>query len=267
LKKIGNDDHVTSIPRWKKTAFRLFPQFAELSGPVTVSSLIEAEVVASAFDIKASDAWITGSPRNDKLMPRASREIRRIAYLPTHRGEGVGGFDPLSTLDYVSANKVLERIGAELYIKKHFYHASDAAGVGGFPRIKFITNDDIDSDLYNFLNTVDLLITDYSSVYLDYLITGRPIVFAPFDIDDYMRSDREFNWPYEDVTPGPHCGSWIEVFGQIEALASGEDHWLGARASARALFHSHVDGGASERIYRATMEAISSVYGGGYGGS
>ena len=44
-----------------------------------------------------------------------------------------------------------------------------------------------DIDNYEFLNAADALITDYSSVFFDYSLTGKPIILYTYDYDRYMR--------------------------------------------------------------------------------
>ena len=57
-------------------------------------------------------------------------------------------------------------------------------------------------DLYEVLPYTDLLITDYSSVYFDYLLLDKPMLFAPTDLEKYL-GDRGFLLePYEEWTPG-----------------------------------------------------------------
>ncbi|MCV5480587.1 CDP-glycerol glycerophosphotransferase family protein, partial [Escherichia coli] len=47
----------------------------------------------------------------------------------------------------------------------------------------------------------DFLITDYSSIYFDYLYLNRPIIFFPFDLEKYTAS-RDFYLSYNEATPG-----------------------------------------------------------------
>ncbi len=42
-------------------------------------------------------------------------------------------------------------------------------------------------DLYEVVNAADLLITDYSSIYFDYLLLDRPIIFTPLDLEEYRK--------------------------------------------------------------------------------
>lgn len=57
-------------------------------------------------------------------------------------------------------------------------------------------------DVYPFLKLCDLLITDYSSVYYDFLALDKPLIFYPYDYEYYRTNDRGFFQEYEKVTPG-----------------------------------------------------------------
>jgi len=49
------------------------------------------------------------------------------------------------------------------------------------------------------MNYSDILITDYSSIYIDFLLTNKPIIFYSFDKNKYLKS-RNTYFKYEDVT-------------------------------------------------------------------
>ncbi len=72
----------------------------------------------------------------------------------------------------------------------------------------FITDNDLlinldeSLDVYPILKESDLLITDYSSVYFDYLYLDREIVFYPYDLDYYKNDDRGLMFEYNEFTPG-----------------------------------------------------------------
>lgn len=249
LKKIVADDDITEVPWGKRLVFNMFPHFSTLDLPVTVSSGPEAAVMESAFQIHRSKVFVTGSPRNDVLTNRKMRQSGiKIAYLPTHRGEGAVDLHPLSEFDLEAAEAILAELDSELLIKVHHYHADHFSMIES-DHVRLIGSHDIGHDTYGFLDDVDILLTDYSSVYLDYLLTDRPMIFAPFDIDTYLVEDRGLNWPYDEVTPGPKCGTWSEVFVALADVIRGPDVWLDERARVRAMFHEHQDSGSSRRIH------------------
>lgn len=57
-------------------------------------------------------------------------------------------------------------------------------------------------DIYPFLKISDILITDYSSVYFDYLYLNKDIIFYPYDLEYYKNSDRGLLFDYNEITPG-----------------------------------------------------------------
>lgn len=67
---------------------------------------------------------------------------------------------------------------------------------------KNFLNLDSDMDIYSILKEADILITDYSSVYFDYLYLDRDIVFYPYDLEYYKNNDRGLLFNYDEMTPG-----------------------------------------------------------------
>lgn len=59
-----------------------------------------------------------------------------------------------------------------------------------------------DADPYVFLKLADVLITDYSSIYFDYLLLDRPIIFFAYDLKEYLSDSREMYFDYDEFTPG-----------------------------------------------------------------
>ena len=53
-----------------------------------------------------------------------------------------------------------------------------------------------------FLAAADMLITDYSSCFFDYLITNRPIIHYLYDYDYYVKEDRGVYYDVMDVVAG-----------------------------------------------------------------
>ena len=59
-----------------------------------------------------------------------------------------------------------------------------------------------DIDIYPLLKYSDALITDYSSIYTDYLLLNRPVLFNPYDYESFDSNDRGFILDYNEYTPG-----------------------------------------------------------------
>lgn len=212
MKKVLYDDTVTNkqpiVLRKMKDKIMRGPNFHKLYKLSTSSKL--TPIYERAYGIKRRYIIESGNPRNDIFFTDEFEEEsdfsflsnkKIISYLPTHRREGNVCIDINSILDLESINKICEANNYLFVIKKHFYHKYEKTNLSKYNNIVDITQEEIDTQ--ELLKHTDILITDYSSVYIDYLLLDRPIVFYNYDIDDYKMNDREMYFDYDTVTPGP----------------------------------------------------------------
>lgn len=108
------------------------------------------------------------------------------------------------------------------------------------------------ADVYPLLAITDLLITDYSSIYLDFLLLDKPILFFPYDNEEYIGGERALLLDYDEITPGPKCYEHATLMDEIyKHVVEAEDHYQPKRTKLRQQFFQHKDGKSSERLWRA----------------
>lgn len=198
---------------------KLIPQGIPSVFAVT-SEFYRDEVFYPAYpEIPFDHFIITGYPRNDVLNKKIEGEdiwtdkkiLNNIAsikskfdkiilYAPTFRDKGN---NPLTdgAIDFKEINKNAKQMNHIWIMKFHGMPVveSNYEIDGEFSNILFY---EIDKDVYPLLRDVDLLITDYSSIYMDFLLLDRPIIFYPYDLERYEKKDRGFSHPYDTMTPG-----------------------------------------------------------------
>ncbi|MBU2972625.1 CDP-glycerol glycerophosphotransferase family protein [Pseudoalteromonas sp. C2R02] len=112
-------------------------------------------------------------------------------YMPTWR---VGAPDILSEAfpDLDELNKVLKQHNILLIFKMHLY--SDDV-IKNYSHIKLFPSN---LDVYPFLNIVDVLITDYSSIAFDFDINNKKTLFYAYDLDTYLTTSSDgFYFDYQ----------------------------------------------------------------------
>jgi CDP-glycerol glycerophosphotransferase (TagB/SpsB family) len=246
LKKIMNDDKLVVAKKKSHTLKQIFIPFDTIKYEYLLSSSENINNhLMSAFGNKIKNIIVEGYPRNDMLFGVNNKE-KIITFLPTHRGEGEGGIQNIfQSFDSNEFDRFLEKRSCRLLIKPHFYDLNNIT-LETTEHINILKED---LDLYQLLSKTDILITDYSSVYFDFLLLDRPVIFTPFDIKEYINKDRQLYYDYDKVTPGPRCNNWNEVLIELDKILRGEDGYKKERQQINDYFNKYKDANSSKRVY------------------
>lgn len=260
LKKIGFDDKITAnykhslIKSFLKSIFGFSKQAMNHSRVIS-SSRTEAKNLSTAFNKRIENIIVTGLPRNDVFLnhKKSFKNNMRVIYMPTHRNEGELNVSKLFVNDIEMINERLKLHNIELYIKLHFYHMNQM-NIKNYSNIKAVHDKDIEQDIYSVVPDYDILITDYSSIFFDYLLSDNPIIFAPFDYEKYITKDRELYYDYDEVTPGPKCKNWDEVLEWIVKFKENPNLFKKEREEVKNRFHKYQDGRSCERVFNEIIK-------------
>jgi len=263
LKKIGYDDnyntnfHSGSMLKFiKKKVFPFIKEFQDFDY-IIASSKEDAKNMSSAFKKNLNNILIVGLPRNDVFFYAKSERnsvIKKIIYMPTHRkdSENYKIFKLLEASNDIIFD-FLKKNNMDFYLKLHFYSTEFCNLESKYPNIKIIKDCEIEQDIYTIINQFDILITDYSSIYFDFLLADKPIIFAPFDYEEYITKDRELYYNYNEVTPGPKCRNWDEVLDWIVKFKENPKLFKEEREKIKKMFHKYQDGKNCERVFNEIL--------------
>ena len=145
-----------------------------------------------------------------------------------------------------------------MLIKMHYYELDKIYFnfVNEHSHIHLLNNQET-NDINRILHHIDVLITDYSSVFYDFLVLDRPILFAPFDLDEYQQIDRELYEDYTSATPGPICQNWNEIQIQLEKYFSEGDTYQTERKEIFNQYFQYSDNHNSERIVDTVINYLT----------
>lgn len=205
---------------------------------VATNTLQSKFLLATEFGLAPSRIHAVGNPRQVTMLasPRSAR-LRRlkqdrdwVVVVPTYRQSARSALqvDSSLSLEYQQESllelaEVVERRGGTLWVRPHpvadpYTRLPDT--------VRLATDEELQLlglTLYDLLGAADLLVTDYSSVWVDFLATGRPVLgFCP-DIADYREARGLALEPYDAWFPGPIARTSTELCEYADVMLGGHD--------------------------------------------
>jgi CDP-glycerol glycerophosphotransferase (TagB/SpsB family) len=234
---------------------------------ICASSIFEQFLLAACFDMHIDDVWVTGTPRNDYLINPNSELITEhkylgekvVLYAPTWREYGErSSFFPFDDKNLSALNTYLEEQNTYLLLRGHreeMERISSNYGEKSLSRI-LPAHQEIFPDAQQLLAHVDVLITDYSSIYLDFLLVDKPIIFIPYDLEEYQ-SYRGFLFDYDSHTPGDKVYTQAEFVVSLDIALNSPETGVDDRKRGKDLFHKYQTGNSAARILAKITELNS----------
>ena len=236
----------------------------------------------ACFGLSVDRYVITGAPRCDflfdskesslrlleKLFPEIEiKALKRrvlIIYAPTYRyigerSDGVptteeGGM--LTRGNLTALEEILEKNQMIMFVKLHpfeeeiFKHAVEDS-VRDIHNLYLIENSTLEKefiDFYELLPAFDLLITDYSSIYYDWVLTEKPTIFYLYDREIY-RKFRNFLYTPEYFMIGPVAKNIEELAEMLSEYQKLKSESIDRIKKLKDLFHKFSDNRSSQRVW------------------
>jgi len=195
---------------------------------------------------------VLSSPDRDRLRADARQRLglrdrdRVVLYAPTWRDNHRVG-RVFEKVLYLDAQELVASVDdAVVLVRGHYNSVRAAEEVDPGRRVMDVTRYPDIADLYL---AADALVTDYSSVFFDFALTDKPMIFLAPDLAEYRDDNRGFYLDYHDTVPGPVCLTTGDV---VRALTE-PDRFAQRRKAFRETFAPHDDGRASVRVVDAIL--------------
>lgn len=221
------------------------------------------DMIGKMWNVNESSYFMAGHPRD---LPLYSSSIQnspcKIMYAPTYR------FDYSHELALVNQvldsvhdiQKLMEEIDGEFYIRMHphtwrNYSHLFASKLNDLDRIKVSD----ESDIYTTLGTYSVVITDYSSIGMDFANLDRPVIFHCPDYEWFNRFEAGFNLDFPNVIPGVMTHSWEETLEQLKLQLNNNDLYGDMRRERCRYFFTKSANGPdnSERIVQEIIRKLN----------
>lgn len=181
------------------------------SNYVIATSTMFQDIMSRACGVNKQNVLLTGQPRNEFLLnPKAtlnqlfgnkhSQDRQTVLWMPTYRKSNFGEIredgdsfndDLMSKGSLDRLNSFLVTANANCFIKLHPMDINNKNSFSSFSNIIFLDNDSFNKrniNMYSCFACVDVLLTDYSSIYMDLLILNKPVGFVITDYESYKES-------------------------------------------------------------------------------
>lgn len=225
---------------------------------MTTSSYITEKMMEHSYHVTEDNVILCGKARLDYFFDAKMRNVdlslkkvigdrKTIVYMPTHRSNGEKEISINKILDLHYIENLCETYGYVFIIKKHFYHRNEITNTSCYSKIIDLTQSAYDAQ--ELLFNADVLITDYSSCYIDYLLLDRPLVLYTYDLDDYLKVERGLFVSFSDLDIGYQPLNKDELNNVLtEIVSSRTDKYRDKRQRAKSIyFDSSLDIGNSRK--------------------
>lgn len=241
---------------------------------MTVNSPMYAKIHAEEYGCKLNQMLITGLPKQDLLFSPIQRSYfekfgvtdkdKIVFWLPTFRqavsGEAFDtssfytetGMELIDTAEKVlELDKFLEEKNIFLFIKLHPTQKREAVSIPKCKRIILIEVSLLKKDNLHInclLTQADALISDYSSVAVDYMLLNRPIAFVLCDLREYKESRGFVFDNIHEYLPGEELYDYRDLTKFLNDVSKKIDSTKEKRNKLLPLMHLYYDGNSCERI-------------------
>jgi CDP-glycerol glycerophosphotransferase (TagB/SpsB family) len=231
------------------------------------SSQVDRLAMTAAFyPLSYGEVWPTGLPRNDFILrdfERLPEDLREqadrlrdevagrklVLFMPTFRNAQEEAYYAFSPDEVEWLGEWLTRNNAVLGLREHMADSARTytnllgslnpldLGDSRYPNVEILYRGS------------DALITDYSSSFIDYMLTGKPAISFAYDYESYALVERGAFYDLEFVFPGPVCRDFSQLCAALDRVFEPRsDVDEAARDWKRKLFFDHIDDRNSARL-------------------
>ncbi len=263
LKRIGRDVPSTSL----SLSYRALMEREVRDWDVLLAqNAFSATTLPGAFGYEGRVLEL-GYPRNDLLALGGDAQLRqrirsalgvhpdsRLAlYAPTWRDNRRTDSRQYALVNHLELGQVSRAVGETwtILVRGH----SNTPGLSASSAYANVIDVTDYPDISELMLVADVLVTDYSSVMFDFVVSGKPIIFLVPDLEEYSDRTRGFYLDFREIAPGPLLSSTEEVIAALARSSGATAAHASRYESFRERFAPHDDGLAAQRVVSAAWDA------------
>jgi CDP-glycerol glycerophosphotransferase (TagB/SpsB family) len=229
------------------------------------------------LEIESKNEYLSlGLPKNDYYFDsvkvnKTNKVIREelgflpnnyvLLYAPTWRNYKIDN-NYFSESNLMKLNELLQKKDAYMIYRPHVLGGTiDRNLLKSSQYDRILDCQDLNIDVFQSLCISNAIITDYSSIAIEYLPLNRPIIFYLFDQEEYDKNRGiEFNYYDESISPGPVVKTIDELLDVCKDTINNESnstYWRNRRNICLKNHYKYPDGKSAERIWSLILSKIN----------
>lgn len=250
------------------------------AGLIASSDIDSYAMAAMFYPLNYQQIWLTGLPRNDFLtMPeeqlplyirdsldkiRAIKQGKKlIIYAPTYRQIAVSEsayYYQFSAEEIEQLKDFLRSNNAVLGYRPHYFkNSTEFFNLDQYidHELIFDLSQSAVPEFSALARECDLLLTDYSSVYIEALYLNKPVICFGYDIEHYRSQQDGLLYDIELAFPGPVVEEFTQLIPTVqEKLNTPTQHIEQEQKTAKQLFFKYQDASNSERVIKRIQHLL-----------
>ena len=150
--------------------------------------------------------------------------------------------------DLSELNKILNEHNYILIEKSHFAAVNIDDKAPRFTPSIFQAN--VDVNVQEMLLFTDVLISDYSGAFLDFLLLDRPVIHYVYDYSFYSERDSGLYYNLDDFASGDTPSTFEQLLNSISDAVTGKDAYFERRKLVLERFMKYENGTASKSLFK-----------------
>jgi CDP-glycerol glycerophosphotransferase len=196
--------------------------------------------------------YVTGYPRMDRLLLylnelKNKNGKKTILYAPTYDCGLWAWGDPY--VEFENFCQYCKNNNAEIILRLHPFTKVNRRRLQGIidkydaQWLDMVT----ESDTMKLMALADVLVTDWSSIYTDYFLTERPIVYLEIDLDYFTKTRGKSEVPAE-FRAGEITHNSEEFYRGLDYVLTKGNRYKAEQKKYLELIHGKIDGNATKRV-------------------
>lgn len=208
---------------------------------ISSSDIDRLAMTACFYPLKYSDIWVTGLPRHDFIMKDRENlpkdlvsEIehaesvlqgrRFILYAPTFRNNQAEDYYSFNENEKKALYSFLEKNNIMLGIREHMADSAGSYTAELDHPMVFDAGNRVFQSVEMLYRASDVLVTDYSSCFIDYMLTNKPMISFAYDYDRYKEKERGTFYELDFAFPGPICKTFDGLISALKNIIEIDFH-------------------------------------------